>query len=231
MSAGFFEAIRQGNKQEVERRLRLNSSLIQAKENGLSPILLAAYHHSPEIATFLANKTVALTIFEASAIGKLNTIIRLLAHEPELVNAYAEDGFQALGLAAYFGHLEVAEYLVKAGAPLNSPSRNDLKAAPIQSAAAAGHVKIVRMLLEHQADPNVREQGGYTPLHAAAQNGHEEMIRVLLFAGADPNIKSANGKLPVDLAKKKGHAKAVAIFSEGITKRFKALRPIKRDRS
>src|SRR5687768_9479535 len=177
MSAGFFAAIRQGNQQEVERRLRLNPDLIHAKANGLSPILVAAYHHRPEIASFLANKTIALTIFEASAIGKLNNIIRLLAHEPELVNAYAEDGFQALGLASYFGHLEVAKYLVKAGAPINSPSRNDLKATPIQSAAAAGHFKIVRMLLEHQADPNVRVEGGYTPLHAAAQNGDQEMIR------------------------------------------------------
>jgi ankyrin repeat protein len=229
MSAGFFEAIRQGNQEEVERRLQLNPSLTQAKENGLSPILLAAYHHRTEIASLLANKTVALTIFEAAAIGKLKNIIRLLAHEPELVNEYAEDGFQALGLASYFGHLEVAEYLVKAGAPINSPSRNDLKAAPIQSAAAAGHVKIVKLLLEHQADPNVREQGDYTPLHTAAQNGDEEMIRVLLFAGADPNVKSADGKFPLDLAKQKGHAKAAAIFSEGITKRFKALRPIKRD--
>ena len=94
MSTGFFEAIRQGRKQEVERRLRLNPGLIHAKVNDLSPILVAAYHHEPEIASFLADKTVALTIFEASATGKINHVIRLLARDPQLVNAYAEDGFQ-----------------------------------------------------------------------------------------------------------------------------------------
>ena len=123
MSAGFFEAIRQGNRQEVERRLRLSPSLIHAREDDFSPILVAAYHHEQEIASFLADKTVALTIFEASATGKLNNIIRLLARDPQLVNAYAEDGFQPLGLACFFGHFEAAEYLVKAGASINSPSR------------------------------------------------------------------------------------------------------------
>ena len=62
----------------------------------------------PEIASFLADKTVALTIFEAAATGKINNILRLLARDPQLVNAYAEDGFQALGLACYFGHFDLA---------------------------------------------------------------------------------------------------------------------------
>jgi len=229
MSAGFFEAIRQGNRQEVERRLRLSPGLIHTRENDLSPILVAAYHHQPEIASFLADKTVALTIFEASATGKLNNIIRMLAHEPPLVNAYAEDGFQPLGLACYFGYFEAAEYLVKAGASINSPSRNGLNAAPIQSAAAAGHANIVKMLLEHRADPNVREQGGYTPLHAAAQNGDEGMIRTLLYGGADLNVKSNDGKTPLDLATEAGHAKAVTLLKEGITKRLKSLKSIKRE--
>ena len=229
MSAGFFEAIRQGNQQEVERRLRLSPGLIHARENDLSPILVAAYHHQPEIASFLADKTVALTIFEASATGKLNNILRLLARDPQLVNAYAEDGFQPLGLASYFGHFEAAEYLVKAGAAINSPSHNGLKAAPIQSAAAAGHAGIVKMLLENRADPNVREQGGYTPLHAAAQNGDEGMIRTLLYGGADLNVKSNDGKTPLDLATEAGHAKAVVLLKEGITKRLKSLKSIKRE--
>ena len=229
MSAGFFEAIRQGNRQEVERRLRLSPSLIHARENGLSPILVAAYHREPEIASFLADKTVTLTIFEASATGKLNNIIRLLAREPQLVNAYSEDGFQPLGLACYFGHFEAAEYLVKAGALINSPSRNGLKAAPIQSAAAAGHVKIVKMLLEHRADPNVREQGGYTPLHAAAHNGDETMIRALLYGGADQDVKSNDGKTPLNLAREAGHTKAAEILEEGTTKRLKAFKLTKRE--
>jgi len=220
MSKDFFDAIKQGDMADVERRLKQDPVLIHARENGLSPILVAAYHHEPQIASFLADKTVAITIFEAAATGKINNVIRLLARDPNLVNAYSEDGFHPLGLACFFGHFDVAEYLVRAGASINSRSHNRLKAAPIQSATARGHRKIVKMLLDYGADPNIREQGGYTPLHAAAQNGDEDMIRVLLFGGADLTIASNNGKTAIDLAIEAGHEKATLLLGEGITKRF-----------
>ena len=224
MTTEFFEAIKQGNKDEVERRVNLDPGLIHVKENGLSPILVAAYHHQPEIASYLADKTVAINIFEASATGKINNVIRLLARDPQLVNAYAEDGFQPLGLASYFGHVEAAEYLIKAGAPINSHSRNGLKAAPIQSAVAAGHERVVQMLLRLGADPNAREQGGYTPLHAATQNGSDDMIRILLYGGADLTLKGKDGKTPLDLAMESGDEKTIIILREGITKRLKPKR-------
>ena len=225
MSFSFFDAIKQGNRYEVERQLVVDPNLIHVREEGLSPILIAAYHHQPEIASFLADKTILLTIFEASATGKINRVIRLLARDPQLVNAYAEDGFQALGLACYFGHYDTAEYLAKAGAPINSPSQNALKAAPIHSATAGKHYKIVKMLLDLGALPNVREQGGFTPLHAAAQNGDVDTIRILLFGGADLTLKSEDGKTPLDLALEAGHEQASALLGEGVTKRFRHLEP------
>jgi ankyrin repeat protein len=220
MSKDFFDAIKSGDLEEVELRLAQDPVLIHARENGLSPILVAAYHHEPVIASFLADKTVAITIFEAAATGKINNVIRLLAREPELVNKYADDGFQPLGLACFFGHYDVAEYLIKAGANVNSKSNNGLKAAPIESAAAGKHKKIVKLLLDHSADPNIREQGGYTPLHAAAQNGDEDTIRILLYGGADLTLKSNDGKTALDLAMEAGHDKATLLLGEGITKRF-----------
>jgi uncharacterized protein len=224
MSQEFFNAIKAGNLDEVQHLLSLNSSLIREKDNGLSPVLPAAYHQKPEMADFLAEKAVKLTIFEASATGKTDQIVRQLARDPQLVNAYAEDGFQPLGLACFFGYYETVEFLLKAGAAINSPSRNPLNAAPIQSAAAAGHVRIVMLLLNNGANPNVREQDGHTPLHAAAQNGDAQMIRSLLYNGADMSIKNNDGKTPIELALEAGHSDAAALLKEGITRRFKKVK-------
>jgi ankyrin repeat protein len=148
--------------------------------------------------------------------------VRLLARHPELVNAVADDGFQPLGLACIFGHLEAADYLVKAGAFVNVPSNNWMRVTPLQSAAAGGHAPIVRMLLKNGAQPNVRERSGLTPLHAAAANGDIESIQLLILSGADLHLRSEDGKLPLDLAQDKGHARAVEILKREITKRFRA---------
>lgn len=221
MSISFFDAIKQGNRYEVERQLIVDPALIHVRENGMSPVLIAAYHHEPAIASFLADKTVVLTIFEAAATGKINHVIRLLARDPQLVNAYAEDGFQPLGLACFFGHYDTAEYLIKAGALINSPSRNGLKTAPLHSATAGRYAKIVKMLLDQGADPNVREQNGYTALHAAAQNDDVEIIHLLLLGGADLTLKGTNGKTAMDIAMDAGHEKATVLLGEGVTKRFR----------
>jgi ankyrin repeat protein len=217
----FFTAVKEGRQGVVERLLRATPSLIHEKENGLSPILVAAYHHQPKLADFLAEKAVLLNIFEAAATGKTNHIIRILAHDPQLVNDYSEDGYQPLGLACFFGHLETAQYLISAGARVNTPSENKIKAAPLHSAAAGRHIKLVKLLIEQGADPNARQDGGFTPLHAAAQNGDVESIRALLFYGADQDAKSCDGKSPLDYALESKKAEAAKLLRESITRRFR----------
>jgi ankyrin repeat protein len=56
----------------------------------------------------------------------------------------------------------------------------------LHSAARAGHVQAVRLLLEHGADPNARETGdNTTALHWAAAHAQLDTVRALLDAGAD----------------------------------------------
>jgi ankyrin repeat protein len=187
--------------------------------------MTAAYCRKAEIADFLCDKTGTLNIFEAAATGKINQVARHLARDPLLVNAYSCDGFQPLGLACFFGHDKTVDYLIKAGAVVNSPAQNSLGTTPIHSATSAGHVKIVLLLLHNNANPNAREHNGFTPLHIAAQNGQPQIIRSLLFNGADMTIPNKHGKLALDLAIEAGHVEAVAVLKEGITRRFRAYKP------
>jgi ankyrin repeat protein len=225
MSASFFKAIQAGDKEKVERMLRKTPNLILSKsKQNLSPVMTAMYYHEFEIADLLLDRMVKLTVFEAAATGKLVHLISNLGHKPELVNAYSDDGYQPLGLASYFGHDKIVEYLLKAGAEVNSPSKNSLGVTPLQSAVAGGHLEITRMLLDAGASPNVHERGGYTPLHTAAANGDVEIVRCLLFGGANQESVSEKKEKPIDIALKSGHHEVVNLLKAGITRRFRGSR-------
>ena len=61
--------------------------------------------------------------------------------------------------------------------------------------AAAWHQwpKIVRLLLNHSADPNARDKKGQTPLHHAAVSSLDS-VKLLLSAGADATARDNEGK-------------------------------------
>ncbi len=74
---------------------------------------------------------------------------------------------------------------------------------PLSSAAERGHGRIVRLLLEAGADPNLPE-GTNCPrgfaLWAAARHNHREIAERLLAAGADPNAMVESSGTPTSAA-------------------------------
>jgi ankyrin repeat protein len=153
----------------------------------MSDVLQAIYRGDAGEAERLAAGR-ELDVFEASALGRMERLRELLDEDPSLANAWAGDGFQPLGLASFFGHVDAARLLVERGAEVNSPSRNPMKVMPLHSAAAAQdpHVRyeIATLLLEAGADPNARQQDEYTPLMAADQHGDQRLRELLVEHGA-----------------------------------------------
>ena len=96
------------------------------------------YYGQPAVGNLLVARGATLDVFSAAAAGQLEKVQELVAAEPDLANAYAEDGFQPLGLAAFFGHADVVRFLLAHGSQVNSPSRNDQHVMPLHSAVAGG---------------------------------------------------------------------------------------------
>jgi ankyrin repeat protein len=211
----FFDAVKRGDREEVERMLSHDLGLLRSRtEKGISSVLLAIYHGKPEMADLLIERGAVLDIFDACAAGRLERARSLLEANPSLVKGFAADGFQALGLAAFFGHAELVRFLLAQGASVNTASQNAMHVQPLHSAVAGRHFEIARELLGHGADVNACQAGGYTPLHAAAQNGQLEMLQLLLENGADVLSKSYDGTSALDLALENGHLQAADLLRD-----------------
>jgi uncharacterized protein len=211
----FVEAVKAGDLAGIAELLEQDPSLIEARRpDGPSPVLLAAYHGHPEMARLLADKSAGLDIFEASAAGRLDRVAELAGERPALVNAHANDGFQPLGLAAFFGHTDIVDFLLSSGAAVNSPSRNAQHVMPLHSAAAGAHLAIARLLLEHGADVNAVQEGGFVPLHSAAQNGQIEMVTLLLARGAAVGAQTSDGRTALAFALEAGHTRVAELLRQ-----------------
>ena len=154
----------------------------------MSELLQAVYQGDRARVDALLAADPELDVFEAAAVGRTERLRELLDEDPSLANAWAEDGFQPLGLASFFGHLEAARLLVEHGAEVNSASRNEMKVMPLHSAAATGDAEmryeLAKLMLENGADANARQQDEYTPLMAADQHGDERLRALLVEHGA-----------------------------------------------
>ncbi|CAC5401621.1 unnamed protein product [Mytilus coruscus] len=69
----------------------------------------------------------------------------------------------------------------------------DWKGTPLYFALEKGNVGISKLLLDHQADPNIKgwlEKGSQTPLHIAVNNGNIDLVKLLLTRNANVNVQS-----------------------------------------
>ena len=67
-------------------------------------------------------------------------------------------------------------------------------------AAMLGFAVLVRFLIKHDVDLDVRDRNGYTALHFAAIGRSKECARLLVEAGADLEIVNVLGKTPQEQA-------------------------------
>ena len=158
----------------------------------MSDILQALYRGDAAAARELA-RGAELDIFEAAALGDTARVRQLLDDDAALANALGADGFHPLGLACFFGHVHAARVLLEHGADVDALSKNEhIQTAAIHAAAAAGETgvdeatryELVKLVLDHGADPNLPQAGGFRAIDAARQNGDERLERLLNERGA-----------------------------------------------
>ncbi len=138
-------------------------------------------------------------ITTAAMNGDTATVLAMLDRDPDLLNVCGIGGWPPLHLAAHFGKQETAVALLAWGADVHARSCNDNANHPLHAAAASRQVALCELLLDHGADIEATQEGGYTAMHEAAQNGDIPLINLLLQRGANVN-PHVDGKTPLTLA-------------------------------
>jgi cytohesin len=105
------------------------------------------------------------------------------------INVSSKRGFTALMFAAQQGDVDSARVLLGAGGRVNDAMpRTGLT--PLIIASAMRYPKVVDLLLDNDADPNVVDANGFTSLHHAARDRAAlGIVKALLAHGARPNVR------------------------------------------
>ncbi|PIN26606.1 26S proteasome regulatory complex, subunit PSMD10 [Handroanthus impetiginosus] len=108
----------------------------------------------------------------------------------------SELGTTALHHAAGIGDIELLKFLLNKG--VNVDLQSDA-GTPLVWAAGHAQQDSVKLLLEHNADPNVKNDDDVTPLISAVAAGSLPCLELLIKAGAEVNV-TAGGATPLHIA-------------------------------
>jgi uncharacterized protein len=160
--------------------------------------------------------------FDAIKGGRLDEVKALAAADPALLNARDVSGASAILFAIYNGRKDVADALIKLGAPVDlceasalgrvdrieEVLRADPKRAseyapdgftPVALAAFFGHADAARALIAAGADVRAPARNAFKvqALHAAVAGRNLDIVKAVLEAGADPNAQQQAGFRPI----------------------------------
>jgi uncharacterized protein len=207
------QAIRDGDAAAARSLLAADPALAGSRaEDGLPLVLLALFHQQDAIRDALLAAGPRLGVLELAALGEAELLAEQVAADPQALELRTPDGFDALALAAFFGGAETVETLLDLGVDPDGDDRNRLHVRPLHAAAAAHDRESLRLLLDHGADPNARQQGGFTALHAAAHANDATMAALLLAHGADPSLTTDEGEDAAAIAERQGATSVAALL-------------------
>ncbi|KAJ6660550.1 hypothetical protein lerEdw1_017547 [Lerista edwardsae] len=191
MHTALMEACMDGHVEVARLLLDSGAQVNMPADSFESPLTLAACGGHVELAALLIERGANLEevndegytpLMEAAREGH-EEMVALLLGQGANINAQTEETQEtALTLACCGGFLEVADFLIKAGADIELGCST-----PLMEAAQEGHLELVKYLLAAGANAHATTATGDTALTYACENGHTDVADVLLQADADLN--------------------------------------------
>lgn len=188
-------ALEEGDLESIEALVRKDASLVTAiDQKGNTPFHRAAEskinHSVLELIDFLIDHQADVNAANHRGLKPVDLAIFHNGTPEWALAGYllARGAAYTMNIAAAMGDLAyIRRVLNEHTEQVDFQDTNQRR--PLSCAAEFGHTDIVKLLLEHGADPNAQETSDFRtfPLVAAARGNHLEMAEALLEHEADPN--------------------------------------------
>lgn len=201
-------AINDFDQTPVVLSLKNTKSLETYMSHGVNPNLANSNHQTLLHSAIIQNNTDAADVLKkynadinykdnsgrsALFYAKTPETLKWLISNKAKINITDKNGQTALHYNVINNNAEIAKYLIKYKANPNIKDNNNLP--PIGYAKT---IKMMKLLLDNGADPNVITPKGNTILHNVTKTNNLKGVYYLLQAKANPNIPDKDGKLPIE---------------------------------
>lgn len=176
--------------------IETNYSLIQAVEQGSLEIvrLLIEKGADVNVSTQGDGQTALHTAFfidsifpqklsDAERKTQIYEMVKYLVKHGADVNAKGGFCLAPLHQAVYRGHFELVKYLIQNGADVNlvveDVDENESRATCLGCAVQESNLEIIKLLIEHGANPFLSNNGWITPMEEALEMENKEIINLL----------------------------------------------------
>src|SRR5256712_8706261 len=155
------KAAQKNDLAKAQEILDRHPPLLRMKTPNGTLVLTATFYGAADVVKLLLARTPedALNLYEAATVGNARRLKTILGQSRVRVNeANKEEGFDPLGLAAFFGHPEAVKVLLEYGADVNHKPPSRFANTAVGPAVPGDPAGARRVLPAAGADPD--RQGG-----------------------------------------------------------------------
>ncbi|VUZ40311.1 unnamed protein product [Hymenolepis diminuta] len=143
----------------------------------------------------IGNIYLATPLMLASTEGYYSIVDYLLKNGVTMQYQVNKNRESELTLACCSGHFDIVKLLLDAADP--SRDRKEEINYAILNAMISENASIVRLLLEHEADPNFSDPNYSQPIFSAIRGNNLEILNLLIAYEADVNARDIDGYTPL----------------------------------